>query len=129
MNEFGYYYPAGAENDPAAPWNEVDIPEVLVDCDTSMLLRKTLTVSTTEYETDEDGCRHLFAGYSDLEKCVQQQCFTIPQMLSKLATYIENDLQESELSFSEREQLKQMLEECQGWTQTDLSVDDFDMRR
>lgn len=28
MSKFGWSYPAGAENDPSAPWNQRDLPDV-----------------------------------------------------------------------------------------------------
>ena len=64
-NVFGYNYPAGAENDPRAPWNEVTVVNEPreVEVEYSVVLRKKVTVTTTDYaverwdedERDEDG--------------------------------------------------------------------------
>ena len=43
------YYPAGAENDPLAPWNETDPEPVLCEVDYSCTLRRTATVETSDY--------------------------------------------------------------------------------
>jgi len=43
------YYPAGAENDPRAPWNETDPEPVPCEVDYSCTLRRTATVETSNY--------------------------------------------------------------------------------
>lgn len=43
------YYPAGAENDPRAPWNETDIEPVPCEVDYSCTLRRTATVEISDY--------------------------------------------------------------------------------
>lgn len=64
-NVFGYNYPMGAENDPNAPWNEraQENEPREVEVEYSVILRKKVKVSTTDYtidrwdetERDEDG--------------------------------------------------------------------------
>lgn len=59
MIESGYY-PAGAEFDPRAPWNQSEPDPVSRDIDYSCTLHRTATVETTNYvpgtwEKDEDG--------------------------------------------------------------------------
>lgn len=59
MYESGYY-PAGAEHDPNAPWNQSDPEPVSQDIEYSCTMRRTATVETTNYvpgtwEKDEDG--------------------------------------------------------------------------
>ena len=49
------YYPAGAYNDPNAPYNEPADPDPIeVECDTVVTLRKTITVETCNYAPDYD---------------------------------------------------------------------------
>lgn len=64
MFESGYY-PAGAEHDPNAPWNEREPEPVSREVEYSCVMRRTAEVETTDYapgvwEKDEDG-----RGYSD----------------------------------------------------------------
>ena len=50
------YYPAGAEFDPNAPWNEIGQPEIDVEADVTITIHKKVKLFTTDYEKDEDGC-------------------------------------------------------------------------
>ena len=55
MRESGCY-PAGAEFDPNAPWNEPVIPERDFDVTCSQSLSKTVTVTTDNYIPGASGC-------------------------------------------------------------------------
>lgn len=64
MYESGYY-PAGAEHDPNAPWNQSEPDAVAKDIEYSCTIKRTASVETTDYvpgtwEKDEDG-----VGYRD----------------------------------------------------------------
>lgn len=52
-------YPLGAKNDPRAPWNEEENPEVEIDVTVSVTLSKTVTVKVRDYDivdnSDETG--------------------------------------------------------------------------
>lgn len=52
-------YPLGAANDPRAPYNQCENPEVEVDVTVSITLSKTVKVLVTDYDliedVDEDG--------------------------------------------------------------------------
>ena len=52
-------YPPGAANDPRAPYNQCENPEVEVEVTVSVTLSKTVKVLVTDYElieeVDEDG--------------------------------------------------------------------------
>lgn len=58
MSESGYY-PVGAEYDPKAPWNEIELPEEEVEVTVSITLSKTFKLKVSdykvEYEKDENG--------------------------------------------------------------------------
>ena len=49
------YYPEGAEFDPKAPYNEKEKKEVKTNVYVSLSLSKGFTISTRNYELDEDG--------------------------------------------------------------------------
>lgn len=79
MKESGYY-PAGAEFDPNAPWNQSDPPEKEIDVLVSITLSKTVKVKVSDYEVidsgkDEDGNYFEDIDYSncDLESVVESQ--------------------------------------------------------
>ena len=69
MKESGYY-PAGAEFDPRAPWNEVELPPKDVEVTVSVTISKTMKVPVGDYIIDEEG----EADFSncDLKKAVEE---------------------------------------------------------
>ena len=75
MAESGYY-PAGAEHDPNAPWNQEDIPEREVEVTVSVTLSKTLKIKVSDYTVDAEGN----VDYSDcnLREAVENQII-LPQ--------------------------------------------------
>lgn len=75
MAESGYY-PAGAEHDPNAPWNQKDIPEREVEVTVSVTLSKTLKIKVSDYTVDSEGN----VDYSDcnLREAVENQII-LPQ--------------------------------------------------
>jgi hypothetical protein len=54
MNNLGDY-PLGAANDPKAPWNEKENPEVEIDVTVSITLSKTVTVKVRDYDIIDEG--------------------------------------------------------------------------
>ena len=84
MTESGYY-PPGAEHDPRAPYNEVDLPEKEIEVCISIALSKTVKVKVSDYTIvdsgkDEDGEYFEDIDYSDcdLKTAVEEQ-ITLPQ--------------------------------------------------
>ena len=79
-----YNYPPGADT-PDAPWNQPADPDPIdVVCDTCVTLRKSITVTTTNYEADRDetGCDiTLNDGYQELEQHVKEQHTSLTAML------------------------------------------------
>ena len=75
MAESGYY-PAGAEHDPNAPWNQEDIPAREVEVTVSITLSKTLKIEVSDYTVDSEGN----VDYSDcnLREAVENQII-LPQ--------------------------------------------------
>ena len=69
MKESGYY-PAGAEFDPRAPWNEVELPPKEIEVTISAIVSKTMKVPVGDYIIDEEG----EADFSncDLKKAVEE---------------------------------------------------------
>lgn len=69
MIESGYY-PAGAEFDPSAPWNEHTNDEIDVEVDVTITVHKKVKIYTTDYELDDEGC---VCDYGDLKEDVKNQ--------------------------------------------------------
>ena len=70
MRKESGYYPAGAEFDPRAPWNEVELPPKEVEVTVSVTISKTMKVPVGDYIIDEEG----EADFSncDLKKAVEE---------------------------------------------------------
>ena len=118
------YYPAGAYNDPNAPYNQKTIEPIDVNADVTITLQNTLTVTTDNYAVDEDGI-DLLDKYSDIEELISKQHNSIPAMLTELEKYINKELADGCSTTIRRWYLERMLEDCRGWEQTELEVDDF----
>lgn len=77
------YYPPGAEHDPNAPYNQVDLPEREIEVLVSVTLSKTVKVQVNDYkvevDADEDG-KCLVRDFSecDLQGAVEEQV-VLPQ--------------------------------------------------
>ena len=69
MKESGYY-PAGAEFDPRAPWNEVELPPKEVEVTISAIVSKTMKVPVRDYTFDEEG--NIDFSECDLKKAVEE---------------------------------------------------------
>ena len=69
MKESGYY-PAGAEFDPRAPWNEVELPPKDVEVTISAIVSKTIKVPVRDYTIDEEG--NIDFSDCDLKKAVEE---------------------------------------------------------
>lgn len=88
MTESGYY-PPGAEFDPNAPWNQVDLPYREIEVTVSITLSKTIKVSVNDYkvdvDADEDG---MYESYDfsncDLYGAVKEQYPTPDKILDTL---------------------------------------------
>lgn len=78
-------YPLGAANDPRAPYNQKENPEVEISVTVSVTLSKTVKVKVSDYEVlaegkDEDGDYFVDRDFSntDLVSAVEEQ-IVLPQ--------------------------------------------------
>lgn len=101
--------------------NDRGIPLIPVDCDTTVVLTKNITIHTDQYERDENGCDLT----CDLIDEIRRQHHSVTELLDELAKYINGELQ-GQLSWSRREQLNEMLDDCQHWQEIDITVEDYD---
>ena len=76
-------YPPGAANDPRAPYNQCENPEIEIEVTVSITLSKTVKVLVTDYDVDEgvdeDGAyRTLDFSNTNLQAAVEEQVI-LPQ--------------------------------------------------
>lgn len=117
------YYPAGAYNDPYAPYNEVSVPDHEFDVEVQVTLSNSTIVTTNDYipEFDEeDGRMYTDTSSTDWEKAYEESCYTIPQMLEELKLLLEEKI--ADPNCKQKTKYKQMLEDCQGWTVDECDV-------
>ena len=142
MREADYYAP-GSYNDPAAPWNQEDVPEKEFEVTCSQSLSRTATVWTSnytpgasgvDYEPDGDGV-YCASGWQDpddtsdtnwAEEYESNGYKTPLQLIQMLREYLEKDLRDiqkdmlpNDRSFkaTKARQLKGLIEECDCWTE------------
>jgi len=125
-----YNYPMGADT-PSAPWNQPGDPDpVELNIEVTMCLTHKTTVQTTNYDdcTDEEGYteRDFHDTETDIHDYYEKQHKSIPQLLNELAKYINGELQSGGLSSMRRQELEEMLDDCNGWTVNDFELEDYD---
>lgn len=125
-----YNYPMGADT-PSAPWNQpCDPGPVELNVEVTMCLSHRTTVQTTNYDdsTDEEGYteRDFHDSASDIQEYYEKQHKSIPQLLGELAKYINGELHSGGLSSMRRQELEEMLDDCNGWEVNDLEIEDYD---
>lgn len=103
-----------------APWNEVEVPERDFEIDVEFVMRKSVTVTTNNYVPsypDEEGYVEP-ADTSDTnweDVYNESGHYTVPELLQELENYIKEDLERYKGNRTKERQLKEMLEDCQGW--------------
>lgn len=119
------YYPPGAEFDPRAPYNQVDLPEKEIEVTISVTLSKTVKVTVDDYEIDEgrdeDGyyCNYNFSE-CNLQKAVEDQ-IVLPQNLAKFTEEMFNQDLNLKTAGMPR-YLKGAIADCKGWTVDEMEV-------
>lgn len=117
------YFPAGAYNDPNAPYNEVSVPDHDFDVEVQVTLSNSTTVTTNDYMPDvdeEDGRVYRDTSGTDWSKAYEESRYSIPQMLEELKVLLEEKI--ADPNCKQKTKYKQMLEDCQGWTVDECEV-------
>lgn len=138
MFESGYY-PMGAENDPRAPWNQLDeeLPAVEVEVEYSCTLRKRVTVYTTDYHTEswcdsewEDGEKIKVKGTdvvfdkSDFSSDYKEEHMTPAQLFLRLKHELKRTLERHpELDGAKSGAWAHIISECERWQVEDEFVE------
>lgn len=124
------YYPAGAYNDPNAPYNEQAEPDPIeVECDTAVTLRKFIVVETDNYtlDFDEESGNYdidLNDDCIDLANKVEEQHYSLTDLLNELVKYIKNDLC-ADIPEKRKRELREMLADAEGWEECCVEVDEY----
>lgn len=111
-----YNYPMGADT-PDAPWNQRDPEPITLEVDVVIVLKKTLKIEVSNYDSDpggidEDGMSYPATYYIDdyeLERCVKEQ-YVLPNELVSL-------VKESNII------TKETLDECDNWELIEIDVE------
>lgn len=130
MRESGYF-PAGAEFDPSAPYNQVDVPEKDFDVTCSQSLSRTATVWTNNYIPGAYGCDYedgMAVGWhdpddtsdTDWSKEYDECGYKTPlQLIQLFKIELEKQYNEcNEATFEGKikaRKLKHLIEECDCW--------------
>jgi hypothetical protein len=145
------YYPAGAYNDPNAPYNQYDNEPIDVDVTVTITLSKDTVVSTDNYiaeewedwdNDDEGGYIHTGGvdfDYSNVDFLEEyEKCeFTIPQLLDELVKLAQDkinaikDSQEFSASgktrngkkIQEIRRLQAIINDASGWEEQETEVE------
>lgn len=118
-------YPPGAEFDPRAPYNQVELPEKEIEVTISVTLSKTVKIMVDDYTVedgaDEDG-GYLSYDFSecDLHKAVEGQV-VLPQNLAEYTERMFNHDLNLKAAGMPRH-LKDAIADCTGWTVDDMEV-------
>lgn len=133
---FGWAYPAGAEHDPSAPWNQHDQDPIEVDVDYSVVMMKTTTIETSDYdvekweecERDDEGhlvgvCGETY-NYDNVEwkDEYSNQRMSPMELISTLEDICTKLLNGEEIKIS-KANLKFIISECKDWDCDEENVD------
>ena len=95
-------YPAGADNDPRAPWRQKELPEVEVEVWASNTLSRAALIRVHDYkelppdsERDEEGhvtyMRNIDFSDCNFNEAFKHQCYTVKEIFETLRMVV-NDI-------------------------------------
>ena len=122
-------YPMGAANDPRAPWNEPEWPEIEVAA-TATLVKETVVLGSgthtcTECEIEPDGSRS-YSSFTesddDVNELFREQEMTPAEIFKKCEKVVNQLVEDGKLSYA-GVSLKRLLDALDGWEETELNVE------
>ena len=122
-------YPMGAANDPRAPWNEPEWPEIEVTA-TATLVKETVVLGSgthtcTECEIEPDGSRS-YSSFTesddDVNELFRDQEMTPAEIFRKCEKVVNQLVEDGKLSYA-GVSLKRLLDALDGWEETELNVE------
>ena len=122
-------YPPGAANDPNAPYNEVEAPEVDVTL-TAKMVKLTCIESSgahlvTDYERDPDGgvIRTSYWEHPDLQEEYENQSRTLQQALTACCMVLRQLIKDKNRWYAGI-YLPTLLDECDEWECEEFTVEE-----
>lgn len=118
------YYPAGTYLDPDAPYNEPYIPEKDFDVCISQSLSKSTTISTNQYQPEyEEETGHTYANTENTDwlKAYNDCAMTPLEIIQKCGILSKALLSQGVVKLANI-RLKELAEECDGWTDDETEV-------
>lgn len=119
------YYPAGAYNDPSAPYNEVSIPERDFDVNVCQTLEKYVTVTTDDYIPEyDDWDRSVHYDTNDtnwLEAYYDNDYHTPLQLIELFKQCLEENLKNG-VVFKSPKYTENLIKECEGWEEVETDI-------
>lgn len=124
-------YPPGAANDPRAPYNEPEWPEIEVTA-RATLVKETVVLGSgthtcTECEIEPDGSRS-YVSFSesddDVRELFRDQEKSPMELITALERIVTQLMKAQKLRFYARYNLSELLNACDGWEETELTVED-----
>ena len=114
-------YPPGAEHDPSAPYNEVEIPPREYNVKVAQTLEKKTSVETCDYTIEcEPDFQGIFLDDVDWYREYREQHKTPLELINILKQELENKLK-TLTRMSEIAETQWLISECEGWSD-DLEV-------
>lgn len=110
------YYPAGAYDDPSAPYNETTPPEIYREVEFTATVHKKDNCSTTDY----DGDGNTFD--TDWEREWQDQHYTPVELLDEMSTLLQN-IWDNIPPFHKRK-ARRLIDEAADWEEEEINVEE-----
>ena len=121
-------YPAGAANDPRAPYNEPEEIEVEVSVRETLVKNDTIWTQSchrvTEREIEPDGSYSLVSWEEadDVEEEYQNQHYSVIQLLQKFVKIL-TTLKENRVMYIADMSVSNLLCELEGWEEEEMEVE------
>lgn len=122
-------YPLGADTS-LAPWNQVENSEIERDCNVTETITREVTLSTTDYIAEDDWndefgkCISADTSETDWSREYDRQEYTALELISKLKSYVEEDIRNTAPNTGKGRELQRLLSACNGWEQIELEVEE-----
>lgn len=119
------YYPAGAYDDPRAPYNEIEIPEKVFDVSISQTLYKNdISVETNDYipeYCEESGHTYADTSETDWRKVYDNDRHYTPlELIATLKQMCEEMLEFGVMRTDFR--IEWLVRECSGWEEDETDI-------
>lgn len=122
-------YPLGADTS-LAPWNQVENSEIERDCNVTETITREVTLSTTDYIAEDDWndefgkCISADTSETDWSREYDRQEYTALELISKLKSYVEEDIRNTAPNTGKGRELQRLLSACNGWEQVELEIEE-----